>query len=761
MSESERTQTIPHASPDGATVVPFPGSPPPQQRPPRKRLRVRKLRVFLLLLGLGALALVSTVFGMMMAVASDLPSLEEPAQQNSVLLDDQGHEIGLLTGNQRRIFLKPQDIAPVMKHAIIAIEDRRFYTNAGVDLRGIARAFVQDVMHKRAVQGASTITQQFVKNALAAQNHRTVFEKLREAALAYHLTRRWSKDRIMGDYLNTIYFGNGAYGIESAARTYFGSNHPGCGVRGGTPCASLLLPQEAALLAGMVASPSAYDPLQHPLAARHRRDLVLQRMLQQGFLTGPQYVAAKSESTPTDKDITPPQEDTKYPYFTSWVKQQVVDELGGGQAGARLAFSGGLRVKTTLDPRLQDAAQRAVDAWLPYRGGPRASLVAIHNSDGEVRAMVGGDDYSTSPFNLATQGQRQPGSAFKPFVLATALSHGISPDSIWASHKLVYHLKGGERFTVENFENAYAGISTLTRATTYSDNTVFVQVADKVGPKRIARMARRMGIRTSVSHNLAMAIGGLKHGVTPLDMAHAYETLAQGGRLTFGTLSPGAHNKPGRRPPGPVGIEEIGRGSGDDIKPVDLPNGRKAVNKVRTRRVLPTNIAATETSMLQTVIQSGTATSAQIPGVVIAGKTGTTENYGDAWFVAWTKEYTVAVWVGYPDRFQPMRTEYRGGPVEGGTFPAQIWRTFMESLLQIDPLPKPKTPDVTPVTPSAPAPGPGTTNAPAPAATAPPAATTAPPAPTAAPTATAPPAPTAAPTAPPGGGTGAAGAPSG
>jgi penicillin-binding protein 1A len=752
MSKSERTSTIPRTPSNGATVVPFPGTngKPPKQ--PRRRVRVRKLRVFALLLGLGALAVVSTVFGMMMAVASDLPSLEEPAQHNTVILDRLGHNIGLLTGNERQIFLPSQEIAPVMKHAIIAIEDRRFYTNAGVDLRGIARAFVQDVLHKRAVQGASTITQQFVKNALAAQNHRTVFEKLREAALAYHITRRWSKERIMGDYLNTIYFGSGAYGIESAARTYFRSNHPGCGDSGHPACASLLLPQEAALLAGMVASPSAYDPIAHPQAAKKRRDLVLLRMLQQGFLTRPQYVAAVNESPPTGKDIEPPQEDTKYPYFTSWIKQQVVDELGGGQAGARLAFSGGLQVKTTIDPRLQDAAEQAIDAWLPYRGGPRASLVAIHNSDGEVRAMVGGDDYATSPFNLATQGQRQPGSAFKAFVLAAALESGISPDSVWPSHKLVYRLKGGERFTVENFENAYAGISTLMRATTYSDNTVFVQVADKVGTRKIARLAHKMGIRTSISHNLAMAIGGLKHGVTPLDMAHAYETLAQGGRLTYGTLSPGARNRSRLRPPGPVGIEEIGRGNGKEVKPVKLANGHDAINRVRTRRVLPASVAATENSMLQTVIRSGTATSAQIPGVVIAGKTGTTENYGDAWFVAWTKEYTVAVWVGYPDRFQPMRNEYRGGPVEGGTFPAQIWRTFMESLLRVDPLPKPKTP----VVPTTPAPSTGVAPAPT-VAPATPAPTTAPAVPTASPPPAVTPAPTTAP--PAGGGTGGTTAP--
>src|SRR5919199_3924502 len=344
MSESDQTTTAPAngaatGNGRGATVVPFPARTAPT--PPRPRVRVRKLRVLALLAGLGALALVSTVFGMMMAVASDLPALEEPSHTNSVLLDDRGREIGVLTGNQRRILLPEEQIAPTMKHAIIAIEDRRFYTNDGVDIRGVARAFVQDVMHKRAVQGGSTITQQFVKNALAAQDRRTIFEKLREAALAYHITRKWSKEQILRDYLNTIYFGNGAYGIESAARTYFAYAHPGCGLKGHPPCASQLEPQEAALLAGMVASPGGFDPVLHPAASLRRRNLVLQRMLEQGFITRDQYAAARQEALPTRRDLQPPKEDTKYPYFTSWVRQQVVDRLGGGQAGARLAFEGG------------------------------------------------------------------------------------------------------------------------------------------------------------------------------------------------------------------------------------------------------------------------------------------------------------------------------------------------------------------------------------------------------------------------------------
>ena len=302
-----------------------------------------------------------------------------------------------------------------MKQAMVAIEDRRFWTNSGVDVRGIARAAFQNTAEGRQVQGASTIPQQYIKISLAAENNRTMFQKLREAALAYQLTRRWSKDRILRNYLNTIYFGNGAYGIESAARTYFGYNHDKCEPE----CAKVLFPHEAALLAGIVASPSAYDPTQHPVAARKRRDLVLLRMFEQGYIPRDVYESGKAEAVPTQYDLMYPKEDTKFPYFTSWVKQQVVDQLGGGQQGARLAFDGGLQVKTTIDSKLQTAAQKAIKDWLPNETGPQASLVAISNKDGMVRAMVGGDDkrYGSQPFNLATQGQRQPGSAFKPFVL--------------------------------------------------------------------------------------------------------------------------------------------------------------------------------------------------------------------------------------------------------------------------------------------------------------------------------------------------------
>jgi penicillin-binding protein 1A len=755
MSDHERT-TDPHAGAqnggatsgalnggagNGAKVVALRPHAGREPRPPRRKVRIRKLRLFVLLVGLGVLAAVSTVFGMMMAVASDLPKLELTTAKNSVIEDMDGHRLGFLTGNQKRIFLKENEIAPVMKHAIIAIEDRRFYTNEGVDLRGIGRAFFQDVVQKKVVQGGSTITQQLVKNALAAQDDRTLFQKLREAALAYHLTHEWSKEKILNNYLNTIYFGNGAYGIEAAARTYFQAKHPGCDVRGDKACASDLAPEDAAMLAGMVSSPTAYDPIAHPEAARARRDLVLQRMFQQHFLTQAQYDYAKAQPLPDQGDLQPPAEDTKYPYFTSWVKQQVVDRLGGGQEGARKAFEGGLRIRTTIDGELQDAGQAAIRNWLPNVDGPHAALVAIENSTGKVRAMVGGDDatYNQSPFNLATQGQRQPGSAIKPFILAEALKQGISPDSVWASHKLqidVPHSK--EVFTVNNYEGAYSGQATLAHAITFSDNSVFAQVGIKVGTRKVADLAERMGIRTKVSHNYAMTLGGLNRGVTPLDMAHAYETFASGGDLIYGTLSPGADNARDETAPGPVGIERIERGD----KAIKLPNGDEAVNHKQRRNVLEHSVATEVGSLLQSVVRVGTGTRAQVPGTVIAGKTGTTEGYGDAWFVGWSPQYTVAVWVGYPNEFKSMETEYNGEPVAGGTFPAAIFRTFMQSALSIHP---PKEPEAeATATPAAPATG---TVPPATATAAP---TTAPDTGGAAPPAsTAPPAATPAPTAPP------------
>jgi penicillin-binding protein 1A len=664
------------AEPPSVTHLPLPDPGEPSKR---RRPKIKKLRLLMLILGLSALALVSTVFGMMMAVASDLGDLATDANyrdaKNSVLQDIRGQQIGVLVNNQNLVFVPYDDISPAMRHAIIAIEDKRFYTNSGIDLRGIGRAFFNDVFGGAGTQGGSTITQQFVKNATNQQNNRTIFEKLREAALAYHLTRKWTKNKILTQYLNTIYFGNGAYGIESAARIYFGADHPLCGTHGQAACAAQLKPAEAALLAGMVANPSGYDPQTRWRYAMSRRNLVLKNMLDQHYITQADYDSAIANTAPPV--IQPPQEQVKVPdptdssrylnlgYFNNWVRQQVVDRFG------QKAFRRGWKIRTTLDIRLQAAAEKAVRDYLPWDSSqprPTASMVVIDNDSGAVRAMVGGPDYNERPFNLATQGQRQPGSAFKPFVLAAAIRHGISPGQTFESRKKIFDVPGThgkEKFVVNNYEGNYSGITTLANATTYSDNSVYAEVGFKTGFRNISKMATAMGIRSSVSTNPAITLGGLKQGVTVLDMAHAYETFAMRGKRIEGSL--GAPNG------GPVGIRRIEDSDGKTI----------AEDKVQTKEVFNTALADTVTPILQSVVSHGTGVKAQYGGFA-AGKTGTTENYGDAWFVGFTDKYTIAVWVGYPDSVKSMKADYGGSPVAGGTFPAQIWRDFVVQAVQID-----------------------------------------------------------------------------
>jgi penicillin-binding protein 1A len=660
-----------------ATVAPdIPPSPESAERRAASKPRLKRLRLVAIILSLLLLGLISFVFGIFVSVASDLPSLTRFSQlkdaQSSTLLDDLGHPIGVLS-QQNRVIVTPGQIPQIVKEAVISIEDKRFRSNGGIDIRGIARAFIADIRHKGNVQGASTIEQQFIKNALQAQSHRTIFEKLREAALAYQLSHKWSKEKIITAYLNTIYFGNGAYGIEAAAQTYFGHdvNHLGCGMPGKALCVQQLQPWEAAMLAGVIQSPTAYDPANHPAAARARRDIVLRQMLEQGYLTRPVYEESVKQAIPAPKAVQAPQEQTvegvDAGYFTSWVQQQVIERYG-----APRAFDGGLKIKTTLDLGLQRAAEQSVGAYLANPGGPTASLVAIENSTGEVRAMVGGRSYSESPFNIATEGERQPGSSFKAFDLAAALEAGISPDSVWTSKQkefIVPGTNGKERFVVHNDEGAYSGSNTLIGATAFSDNSIYAEVGLKVTTRRIALLAHKMGITTPVSTNPAMTIGGLTVGVTPLDMAHAYETIAHGGRRVTGSMAQIGD---------PVGIQEV------ESPGRPLPDGsRRDRNRVETQAVLPPSVAQTETSMLETVLQYGTGRAASL-GQFAAGKTGTTSNYGDAWFVGWDSKYTVAVWVGYPDKLVPMTSDFNGTPVLGGTFPALIWHGFMTAAIAID-----------------------------------------------------------------------------
>ncbi len=661
----EKTSTNGHGGngkPPSDVIAP-PAPPRFPSRPGRPQLK--KLRMLFVVAGLGVLALVSTVFGMMAAVSTDLPAIYDFAQfraaRNTVVVDDTNTPIGTLSSNQNKILLESGEISQYVKNATIAIEDSRFYQHSGVDYRGIGRALVQDVVSQSAQQGGSTITQQFVKNALEAQSSRTVFQKFREAALAYRLEQHWDKDKILTEYLNTIYFGEGAYGIEAAARTYFAWNHPGCGTRS-EPCASVLLPQEAAMLGGIISSPSAYDPKLHPLAAKERRDEVLQKMNEQGYITDEQLRQALPVAIPSTSNIQPPQLDSKAPYFTSWLRQQLLDKYGAGKA-----FFGGLRVKTTLDLSLQQAAEDVVYNRTAALG-ITSSVVVIDNETGGVKAMVGGAGYEDQPFNIAAYGARQPGSSFKPFTLVSALELGHSPYEVFTSGPKEFHFgkNGRQVFKVKNYNDDYLGSASLISATEFSDNSVYADLGFNLkstalkSTRYIANTAHRMGITSPLSTNPAMILGGLKQGVNTLEMAHAYETLAEGGRRVSGTLAP----DPGRDP---IAFSRVEDAEGHTLDEND---------SIKTR-VMPQSVADTTKSLLQNVISAGTGTNAQGVSNYEWGKTGTTDDNGDAWFCGATKATTTCVWVGHADSVTPMETEFGGAPVDGGTIPALIWHDVM------------------------------------------------------------------------------------
>jgi penicillin-binding protein 1A len=687
---------------NGSGPPPDAASPPasPAPGPARRRPKVKKLRFALVFLGLSVLAFVSWIFGIMMAVASDLPQLEDRAQfaaaQNSVVYDVNGQKIATLTNNEGRILIDSGDIAPVMKEATVSIEDQRFYEHRGVDFQGIGRAVVQDVLHTGASQGGSTITEQFVKNALRAQGSRTVFEKLREAALAYQLERHWDKDKIITQYLNEIYFGEGAYGIEEASKTYFGWNHPGCGQGGNPACAADLLPWEAAMLAGIIANPSAYDPRFNPQDATARRNLVLQNMANQGYITQDEYVQYAKQPIPEPSQIQTPTEQSKAPYFTSWLRQQLVDKYGAGEA-----FGGGLKVTSTLDLRLQSEVQQIADGRT-LGVGLNSAVVVLNNVTGGVEAMVGGTDFSKRPFNLATQGHRQPGSAFKPFTLVTALEQGHSPDQVFTSAPQEIPFKAEvptnkgkpkvvpELFKVHNYGDEYLGSASIATATTYSDNSVYSQLGMSLagGPAAVAGTANKMGIQTDLAttnhvkysvgggpfepYNPALILGGLQTGVSPLDMAHAYQTLQHNGQILSGTMADS--------PDGPIGIQKV-QDENDNL--VETNNGDPGQDKIQTKQVVPPGVATTARTILHTVVTSGTGRNAYTGDPSEWGKTGTTENNGDAWFVGSNRDITVAIWVGHADSVKPMLTEYGGAPVDGGTIPALIFSEIVGAYDQL------------------------------------------------------------------------------
>jgi len=618
--------------------------------------RIRRLRLLVLLLVLWLLGTSAFLMGFVTAVAAEVPELDPARAQrqevNGYIYAADGKRIlSVLRGSEARVLVDWEDLSPAMKLAIVDIEDRRFYEHRGVDVRGIARAAWADVQHQGAVQGGSTITQQFVKNALV-HDQRTIARKVREAALAWQLERSWNKRRILTAYLNTIYFGNGAYGVQVAARTYFDHG------------ASRLTLPEAALLAGIPADPSRYDPVTNPEAARGRRTEVLRAMVREQHITTADFRRADDAPLPNPNQVRLPGTQGPAPYFVNYVKDQLV-EAG---YGPRL-YGGGLRVRTTLDLDVQQAARDAITKWLTKPNGPSAALVAMDPRDGRVLAMFGGNNFRESQFNLAVQGKRQAGSAFKPFVLATALEKGIAPATTFVSQPTTIYI-GGSFWKVENYEDTYLGTVNLEDATIHSDNAVYAQLTRLVGPKSIVRVAHRAGITSPLRGYFSLGLGA--QAVNPLEMARAFAAFANGGSRVDGTITGNA----------PRAIVAVGNKDANDVE-CTKPNVR--CNNVVARRALSPSTAAAVTSILQGVVREGTGVRAALPDRPAAGKTGTTENYGDAWFVGYTPQLVAAVWVGYPNELVPMETQFNDEPVAGGTYPALIWRAFMKRALKLVP----------------------------------------------------------------------------
>jgi penicillin-binding protein 1A len=553
---------------------------------------------------------------------------------NSFLFAGDGSLLGVVPSKTNRQPLELTDISPWLPKATIAIEDRRFYEHGALDFKGIARALYTDLNAGRVVEGGSTITQELVRNLYIGDSQRTLARKLREACLAERLAKTMTKREILAAYLNEVFYGRHAFGAEAGAQTFFSTN-----------ARSLTLPQ-AALLAGLPQAPSVYDPTRHPDDALRRRNDVLRAMLLSGDITTARFDAALA--APLGLEPGRLYSSMRHPNFFGWAQQQLV-----ARYGARGVEAGGLRVKTTLDPRMQNDARVAVSSVLKAKQDPAAALVAIDPSTGAVKAMISYvPDGRPMQFNLATQGHRQAGSSFKPFVLATAIGQGVSvysgfsgpsamtiPDPLCATN--------GVPWDVHNYADESGGYMNLLDATAHSVNTIYAQLVDEVGPANVVPVAHRLGITSPLEPVCSIVLG--TQAVTPLEMTDAYATLA----------ARGVHHWPQalalvRGPRGNV----IGRLN---------PAGDRAV---------PTNDADLVTYALERVVQYGTGTAAGF-GRPAAGKTGTAENSQDAWFCGFIPQLAACVWIGYPKAEIPLENVEGYSAVFGGSLPAEIWHRFM------------------------------------------------------------------------------------
>ena len=625
-------------------------TPRPGKRVSRRRRRWLRLALIVLavVLGLGALTIGISAIWIFTVLPRSLPSVSalenfQPSQGTRVY--DENDEQITEFHVERRIFTPLAQIPKPLQEAIIATEDQRFYSHFGIDVMGIGRAVYQNFRHGRIVEGGSTITQQLTK-VLFLTPDKSLDRKLKEAVLAIELERRYPKDRILEMYLNQIYFGHGAFGVEAAARTYFGKS-----VR------ELSMP-ECALLAGLPKAPATYSPFDHPEAARRRRNTVLTRMSDVRAISADDVKRANA----VPLQLVPPERRrTTSQYYLDYVQQYLEQ-----QYGADIVFKGGLRVYTTLSPTVQLKAEqllrdglKAIEArriaaiekgnLTASPGGerPEGALIAIEPQTGYIKAMVGGYDFFKSEFNRAIQARRQPGSAFKPFVYMAALESGLTPASLVEDSPIEFPGgRNGKPWKPENYDRKYRGTITYQQALEESINVAAVRVLERVGTRHTIDLARRLGVESQLHSELSLALG--TSDLTLLELTSAYGALANQGTWLR-----------------PTAIRHVLDGQGKLLEE-HVPEGRQA---------LPPELAYVAAHMLRGTIDRGTGAAAKALGRPAAAKTGTTNDYSNAWFIGFTPHLATGVWVGF-DRPRSLGKDETGSRVA-----VPIWTAFMQAAL--------------------------------------------------------------------------------
>ncbi len=586
---------------------------------------------------------------------------EAPQAQTTVLYDANGGELATLQGVENRFPVSIDQVPPVLIAAVVAAEDRKFFVHGGIDPLGIARATWADIRRKGVTQGGSTITQQYVKNAYVGTDY-TLWRKIREAVIAVKIERKFDKHEILERYLNTVYFGRGAYGIQAAAQAYFNLDVGELGLK------------EAAYLAGLIRSPSAGDVAEDPVEAHDLRFIVLHAMVDTKVVTPEEANAVEAipvgdyvvPAPPTGSTVTMKAAGAEY--FVEYVRRELVKLYPEDQV-----LRGGMRVYTTLDPEKQRQAYDAVYGLLDRNSDPAGAMVSVDN-EGRVVAMVGGKDWVLSQVNLAVGvdgggAGRQAGSTFKPIALAEAMAQGISLEAPFApgpAEIVLPRADRGEDWPVNNYEGASYPTISLLRATAESVNTVYAQLVVEVGAQKVVDMARRLGVKAELAPHNSIALGTAE--VSVLDMATAYQTFQ----------ARGMHVEP----------RVIRRITQNDSVLVD--------DRPKTTRVIDRYVAEKVNYALQQVVDHGSGTAAALPQAQVWGKTGTTDKYGDAWFVGYTRHLTTAVWMGYPEgQSKPLHNIHGVSRVSGGSLPAQIFNRFMSKASPPDDTPPDRVPNLT------------------------------------------------------------------